>query len=217
MLFIVWERIKWWRSLKTRDIWLLLESRLQTLPNQWAYLFFSINSLLIWTLPLYPGDDCIQEMKHRRNYRGTSSIWFNPFSFISLIPKSSCRPWAWGNIPDGLIPDGITSYLVQSLYIWKQKWAPPSFKSLIRHSDIRIPDQCKPHSSFISSSVHTPIRCCKLSIMLLSTVWSQAQLSIDNIINLDLIHQYRPKSAIGKTPIEKRNRPSTLLQTDNYL
>jgi len=88
--------------------------------------FFSIISLLIWTLPLYPGDDCIQEMKHRRNYRGTSSIWFNPFSFISLIPKSSCRPWAWGNIPDGLIPDGITSYLVQSLYIWKQKWVPLS-------------------------------------------------------------------------------------------
>jgi hypothetical protein len=140
-------------------------------------------------------------------------IPFQSFSFISLIPKSSCRPWAWGNIPDGLIPDGITSYLVQSLYIWKQKWAPPSFKSLIRHSsDIRIPDQCKPHSSFISSSVHTLIRCLKLSIMLLSTVWSQAQLSIDNIINLDLIHQYRPKSAIGKTPLEKRNRPSTLLQ-----
>jgi hypothetical protein len=30
MLFIVWERIKWGRSLKTRDFWLLLESRPQT-------------------------------------------------------------------------------------------------------------------------------------------------------------------------------------------
>ena len=187
-----------------------------------SFSFFTTHLFLIWTIL------CTQKATVFKKWNTGVIIaerllllvipFPNPFSFSSLIPKSSCRPWAWGNIPDGLIPDGITSYLVQSLYIWKQKWAPPSFKSLIRHlSDIRIPDQCKPHSSFISSSVHTPIRCCKLSIMLLSTVWSQAQLSIDNIINLDHIHQYRPKSAIGKTPIEKRNRPSTLLQTDNYL
>ena len=62
MIFIACEHIKLLRSLKTRDIWILLESRLQTSPNQWASLFlntFIFNLIHI----LYSDGDCIQEMK----------------------------------------------------------------------------------------------------------------------------------------------------------
>ena len=158
-----------------------------------------------------------KKKKINLEYKGDSSPMLSPKFFV-LLPKTiptSPHADTGHECSYGFLSHSTSSYLVQ---LKSSGNSSGLLKPLIRHlSDFRIPDQWKPHSSFISSSVHTPIRCCKLSIMLLSTEWSQAQLSIDNIINLDHIHQYRPKSAIGKTPIEKRNRPSTLLQTDNYL
>jgi len=83
MIFIVWERIKLWRSLKTRDIWLLLEIRLQTSPNQWASLFL-YTFILNWSIPSYSGGDCIQEMKALLRW-----IFSDAFPSSSSFPKDS--------------------------------------------------------------------------------------------------------------------------------
>ena len=84
MIFIVWERKRWWRSLKTRDFWLLLESRIQKLPNQWASLFlytfiFNLNYTFIFRRRLYSRNECALEVKLLRC-----------FSLFFLLSKRFC-------------------------------------------------------------------------------------------------------------------------------
>ena len=84
MIFIVWERIKLWRSLKTRDIWLLLEIRLQTSPNQWASLFlYTFIFKLIYTFIL-------RWRLYSRNESALKVNLLRCFSLFFLLSKRFC-------------------------------------------------------------------------------------------------------------------------------
>ena len=106
MLFTMWGRIKRWRSLKTpRHLvppWIFGFKHYRTMS-----LSLPITSTLIWNILPFSGGDLIQEIEHKHNYRKMVILLSIRFLY-SLFLKSSCRPWAWGNTPDGISRTGRT-------------------------------------------------------------------------------------------------------------